>query len=107
MAMIKDVNTAEFDTLVLGHHGPVLVDFWADWCGPCKALAPTLKDIAADFGDEVLIAKVDIVAEPDLADRFGVSSIPALRFFRDGTEVSSMIGVQPRSKLTAVLEGML
>ncbi|WP_076070636.1 thioredoxin [Sphingomonas montana] len=107
MANITDVKTADFDTLVLGHKGPVLVDFWAEWCGPCKALSPTLKDIAADFGDEVLIAKVDIVAEPELADRFGVSSIPALKFFRDGAEVSSMIGVQPRSKLTAALEALL
>lgn len=107
MQNIKDVTTVEFDRVVLGHAGPVLVDFWAEWCGPCKALAPMLKDIAADFGDDVLIAKIDIVAEPDLAERYAISSIPALKFFRDGEEVASMVGVQPRSKLAATLEGLL
>lgn len=107
MAKLQDVKTAEFDSVVLAHKGLVLVDFWADWCGPCKMLAPTLKDIAGDFGDEVLIAKVDIVAESELAQRFSVSSIPALKFFRDGVEVENMIGVQSRSKLTSVLEGLL
>ncbi|MEE2777255.1 MAG: thioredoxin [Acidobacteriota bacterium] len=91
------VTSDNFDDLVLGSDLPVLVDFYADWCGPCSALAPTLEDLRRDLEGRVRIAKVDVDAEPELARRFGVQSIPALIRFRDGQQVDRLVGVLPRA----------
>jgi putative thioredoxin len=86
---------------------PVLVDFWADWCGPCKMLAPVLERIAADYAGRARIVKVDTEAEPGLAGRYDIRSLPTLRAFRHGQPVDEIIGVQPESAIRAMLERYL
>lgn len=88
----------------VGQPGSVtLVDFWAPWCGPCRALAPSLERLATDFAGRAKVAKVDVDSNPDLAGRFGVRSIPTLVFFRDGREVERVVGNVPYAQLQATL----
>ncbi len=103
----KTVTDASFSADVLQSDKPVLVDFWADWCGPCKMIAPALEEIADELGDKVEIAKVDIMANPDTAGSMGVQSIPLLKLFKNGQPVADLLGARPKSQLKAWLEGEL
>jgi thioredoxin 1 len=92
-----------FDREVASSSGVTLVDFWAAWCGPCRALAPGLERLASDFAGRAKVGKVDVDANPELAQRFGVRSIPTLVFFRDGREVERVVGNVPYAQLQATL----
>jgi thioredoxin 1 len=96
------LDSHTFDREVAGD-GVTLVDFWAAWCGPCRALAPSLERLAADFSGRAKVAKVDVDANPDLAGRFGVRSIPTLVFFRGGREVERVVGNVPYAQLQQTL----
>lgn len=86
-----EVTTTDFDTTVLGAQGPVLVDFWAPWCGPCRAMEPNLKKLAA-LTPDLVVVKVDVEANEELKDRFGIAAIPTLAVFSRGQEVARRTG---------------
>ena len=101
--MAKNVTTATFNADVLQNSKPVLVDFWAEWCGPCRQVAPILDDISAEYGDKIEIVKVNVDEEPALAQQYGIISIPALQVFQGGQLVKQMVGAKPKPALLADL----
>lgn len=104
--MAKHLKTAEFDEAVKA--APVaMVDFWAEWCGPCKMLSPAIEDLAAQYEGRALVAKVNVDEEPDLARRFGIMSIPTVVFLKDGQEVERKVGLMPGAMFSAVLDKYL
>ena len=101
--MAKNVTTASFQADVLENSKPVLVDFWAEWCGPCRQVAPILDEISAEYGDKIEIVKVNVDNEPALAQQYGIISIPALQVFQGGQLVKQMVGAKPKPALLADL----
>ncbi|PXX58277.1 MULTISPECIES: thioredoxin [unclassified Pseudomonas] len=103
---IFDASTADFDQSVIENsfHKPVLVDFWAEWCAPCKALMPMLQQIAESYQGELLLAKVNCDIEQDIVARFGIRSLPTVVLFKDGQPVDGFAGAQPESAVRAMLE---
>jgi thioredoxin 1 len=97
MATVVKVDT--FDVEVLQSEKPVIVDFWAEWCGPCHAVAPVLDRIIEERGDELKLVKVNIDEERELAERYGIASIPTMLLFRDGEPAAAAIGAQPKGQL--------
>lgn len=103
---IKHFKTAEFDAAA--EAAPLaMVDFWASWCGPCKMLSPVVESIAEQYEGKVLVGKVNVDEEPDLARRFGVMSIPTVVFLKNGREFDRKVGVMPSEAFTSVLDGNL
>ena len=103
----KAITDASFATDVLQSDKPVLVDFWAEWCGPCKMIGPSLEEISDELGEKVTIAKLNIDDNPDAPTRYGVRGIPTMILFRDGQIVDTKVGAAPKSALKGWLEGAL
>lgn len=101
------VTEAEFDAEVLQATVPVLVDFWAEWCGPCKMIAPVLKEIASEQDGKLKVVKVDVDGNMGTARKFGVSSIPTLIIFKDGKAVQRIVGYTPKERLVKTLAAYL
>ncbi|MBF5092084.1 thioredoxin [Novosphingobium sp. NBM11] len=103
----KAVTDASFAADVLESDKPVLVDFWADWCGPCKMIAPALEEIAEELGDKLTIAKMDIMENTGIPGEIGVQSIPLLVLFKGGKPVAQKLGAAPKSQLKGWIESVL
>ena len=103
----KAVTDASFAVDVLQSDKPVLVDFWAEWCGPCKMIGPSLEEISDELGDRVTIAKMDIMENTDVPGQIGVQSIPLMILFKDGKQVAQKLGAAPKSQLKGWLESVL
>jgi thioredoxin 1 len=103
----KSVTDASFASEVLASDKPVLVDFWADWCGPCKMIGPALEEISDELADQLSIAKVDIMENTEVASRFGVQSIPLMLLFKNGEVVAQKLGAAPKGQLKAWIESAL
>ena len=104
MTQVVEVAEAQFAEQVLERGELVLVDLWAPWCAPCRAMAPVLDDVAEDFADALAIRKINIEAEAGLRERLSVASVPTLVLFRDGEEIARATGAQSRTRLTAWIE---
>jgi thioredoxin 1 len=107
MASNLAVSSAEFDEKVLKSDVPVLVDFWAEWCGPCKAIGPTIEALATEYDGKAKVFKVDVDHEGDLAGQYGIMSIPALLVFKGGKVVDQMVGAAPKAQIAALIDRSL
>jgi thioredoxin 1 len=101
------VTTGTFEAEVVKSAIPVIADFWAEWCGPCRMIAPVLKQLAKDYKDKLKIAKINVDEEPDLASRYGIQSIPTLLFFKGGQLVKQQIGAVPRPVLEKIVKELV
>ena len=105
--LINNLNKSNFYTTVANSDKPILIDFWAPWCGPCRQVAPILENLAFELGDQAKIAKVNVDDEPELAEEFGVRSIPTLVVMLNGKEVDRLIGFQGPETIKAILFGKI
>ena len=99
MANLENVNNDNFEDTVIKSDRPVIVDFWAEWCGPCKALAPVLDEIASEVGENAKVVKVNVDEAGEIAQKYGIRGIPTLIFFKEGEVKSTLVGNQPKAEI--------
>jgi thioredoxin 1 len=107
MAANLAVSGKEFDDKVLKSEVPVLVDFWATWCGPCRTISPIIETLATDYAGKAKVLKVDVDADPEIAGQYNVMSIPALLVFKGGKVVNQLVGAAPRDRIAALIDSAL
>ena len=105
--MTVELTDANFEEIVLKANKPVLVDFWAEWCGPCRMVGPIVHDIAEEYGERAIIGKVDVDSNPDISARFGIRNIPTILFFKDGQVVDKQVGAVPKAQLANKLDAIM
>ena len=102
--MAQDINSSNYNEIVVQNEKPVLIDFWAAWCGPCRMVAPTIDKLAEDYKDTVVVGKVNVDEELELAEQFRIMSIPSLYLLKNGDIVERLIGLRSYKELSAMLE---
>ncbi len=105
--MATQVNDSNFETLVLKSDKPVLVDFWAEWCGPCRAISPIIEELSKEYEGKAVIVKVNTDENPITPTNYGIRSIPTLLFFKNGQVVDKLIGAVPKSNIKAKLDSII
>lgn len=101
--MSLKITVENFEEVVVNSSKPVLVDFWATWCGPCKMIAPVVEEIAQEYADKIVVGKIDVDEVPSIAAKYNVMSIPTLIVFENGKEVNRMVGFRPKAQIVAAL----
>ncbi|TSJ88863.1 thioredoxin TrxA [Gilliamella apicola] len=104
---IVSLSEATFDNTINESTKPVLVDFWAEWCGPCKMVAPILEEISQEYGDKIIIAKLNVEQNPNIAPKFGIRGIPTLLIFKNGEVVATQVGALSKAQLKAFIDPQL
>jgi thioredoxin 1 len=105
--MALEVNDANFDEVVIKADKPVIVDFWAEWCGPCRMIAPIIDDISKEYSGRAIVAKCDVDSSPQVSAKFGIRNIPTVLFFKDGKIADKQIGAVPKTNFVNKLNALL
>jgi thioredoxin 1 len=105
--MAIDVNDSNFEEVVIKSEKPVVVDFWAEWCGPCRMIAPTIEDMAREFSDKAVVAKCNVDDSPQVAIKYSIRSIPTILFFKEGKIADKQVGAVPKNVLADKLKSLL
>lgn len=105
--MAIEVNDTNFEELVLQSKKPVLVDFWAEWCGPCRIVGPIVEELSRDYEGKLVVTKLDVDSNPETAMKFGIRNIPTLLFFKEGQVVDKHVGAAPKATLSAKVNSIL
>jgi len=105
--MALEFTDANFQALVLSSDKPVIVDFWAVWCGPCRMVGPIVQEIGEDYSEQAIVGKLDVDHNPEAARKFGIRNIPTVLFFKNGEVVDKQVGAVPKQKLVEKLEALL
>lgn len=105
--MAIEVNDLNFDEVVIKSNKPVIVDFWAEWCGPCRMISPIMEEISKEYSEKAVIAKCDVDSSPQVAAKFGIRNIPTVLFFKNGKIADKQVGAVPKSNFVSKLNALL